>query len=123
MFFQVFLGIVRGMSGYIEVEIVIKAVLEDWRGSLMAHTWLDKDGRLKAFDVMSEKAQADLMQARKDEAGGIGDLPILGIGITDCVEICTGTARLMMQAARGDETALVRIRPSQETELKKVIAT
>ena len=105
------------MSEYIEVDVDTQKVLEDWRGSLRAHVWLTGDGRLRDLADLPDSAQESLAEARKQE----GELPILGIGITDCVEICTGAARFMMQAARGDKTIRVRIRPKQQTDLAKLI--
>lgn len=109
------------MSDYEHINVDVEAVLDDWRGSLLAHTWLDREGRLRAFDDLSEKAQADLKSARDEDKSNAAQPPILGIGITDCVEICTGTARFMMLAARGEKTITVRIRPNQKSELQKVI--
>mgnify|MGYP001605440608 FL=1 len=109
-------GIVHGMD-YVEVDVDVQKVLEDWRGSLRAHVWLAPDGRIRDLDDLPDSARESLMDARKEA----GEPPILGIGITDCVEICTGAARFMMQAARGDTTITVRIRPKQQSDLKDFI--
>ena len=108
---------------YKVIEVDVQAVIDDWRGSLTAHHWLDSQGCMKPVDALSDTHQQALQDMRKRmEQGEEIEPPILGIGITDCVEIGSGAAQLLFHAMRGDTTMHVRVRPAQVDSLQKVIA-
>lgn len=87
------------------VTIAIKPILESWRHSLFAHEWLDKNGEIKPPKDLNEKERQrrdDVEKALKNTAPL--EMPVLGIGITDNIEIGSGRATLLTLAARGWKT-------------------
>ncbi len=97
-------------SQFITVTVALKPVLESWQTSLFAHEWLHTDGTIKAAADLSEKERD-----RRDHvekllmANQPIEMPVLGIGILDNIEIGSGRATLLTLADRGLRTIPVHI--------------
>ena len=108
---------------YTTVNLDIAATLKSWKLSVFSYEWIDKDGAIKNIDALKESDQ----QKRRDvenslKTGQALDMPVLGIGIQDNVEIGSGKAVLCTLAAHGVQTIPVHIPKSNESDFKAFIA-
>lgn len=105
------------------VKVRTSAVLDSWRNSLFAFEWLTPDGKIRSSDelpVREREKQAAILA--KLEKGEKPDLPILGIGIMDNVEIGSGKAVFLTLAARGDEVIEVLVPERSKNEFTVFLA-
>ena len=101
------------------IDAKVPVVLASWRESLFAHEWLDADGHIKKPSELSEKIgqkYSDITIA----LDGKQDLvrPVLGIGITDTIEIGAGRDLFLTLAARGIGVISVHIPKSHMKDFK-----
>lgn len=115
---------VKGREGsYTVVTVSVGSVLESWRCSLLAHEWVEPDGRLKAPDSLPQQEQARCREivACLDRGEAL-ERPVLGIGIFDTVEIGAGRATFLMLASGGMQAIPVHIPRSHMDEFKPFLA-
>lgn len=107
---------------YQTVTINIPRIIESWRKSLFSFEWMLPDGRIKSRDELPEKEQPkrDEIEARI-AAGQHLEIPVLGIGLLENVEIGTGRAILLTLAARGLEAMPAHIPVSHREEFEDFI--
>lgn len=95
---------------YETIEVDLEKVLKSWKASLYSFEWLDQDGKIKP---VAELKEADQKRRRQIEAriekGMPLEMPILGIGMLDNVEIGVGKAVLLTAAAMGTKTMPVHV--------------
>ncbi len=95
---------------YETIEVDLEKVLKSWKASLYSFEWLDQDGKIKP---VAELKEADQERRRQIEAriekGMPLEIPILGIGMLDNVEIGVGKAVLLTAAALGTKTMPVHV--------------
>ncbi len=107
---------------FVPVKVSAAAVLESWRGSLFSFEWLDKDGSIRAAEDMPlrerEKRDAVLTQIQNGEAL---DLPVLGIGMNENIEIGSGKAVFLTLAAKGQDEIEVLIPSGAQDDFKSFL--
>ena len=95
---------------YETIKVDLEKVLKSWKASLYSFEWLDQDGKIKP---VAELKEADQERRRQIEAriekGMPLEIPILGIGMLDNVEIGVGKAVLLTAAAMGTKTMPVHV--------------
>ncbi len=112
-----------GLNGskdrYTSIMLDIPCALESWRLSLFSFEWMDSDGRIKTLEQLPEHEKPKRVLAEKKFlSGGPVEQPVLGIGISDNIEIGMGRAELLTLAAHGVKTIPVHIPKSCESDFK-----
>lgn len=94
---------IRGRAENFAIVVVsVPAVLESWRESLFSHEWIWPDGRIRGVYDMPERER--LKRIHTEAAILAGDplpRPVLGIGISDNVEIGSAREVFLSLAAQG----------------------
>lgn len=110
-------------SQFIEVTVDAAAVLKSWAASRFSFEWLHSDGSIRTLDELPDKEKPK-RKAVEDSlrSGDTLQKPILGIGITDNVEIGAGRAEFLTLAAQGYTTIPVHIPKSNESDFKAFLA-
>lgn len=106
-------------GAFIDVHVDTGKVLESWRESIFSFEWLDSDGNIKPPGELSAREQpkrAEIEQQLKN--GAALEMPVLGIGLSDNIEIGSGRAVLLTLAALGYRTIPVHIPKSNEKDFK-----
>ncbi len=97
-------------SQFITVTVALKPVLESWKTSLFAHEWLHHDGSIKPQHELSDRERERREQVELLlKTNAPIEMPVLGIGILDNIEIGSGRATLLTLADRGLRTIPVHI--------------
>ena len=108
---------------YITRSVHVPDVLKSWKMSLFSFEWLNSDGQIKALNELPPAEQAKRRAVeQKLAASSPIEKPILGIGLTDNVEIGTGRAEFLTLAARGILDIPVHIPLSHESDFKPFLA-
>lgn len=108
---------------YTTVNLDIAATLKSWKLSVFSYEWLNQDGTIKDTNDLKETDQHKRQQVETAlNNGDTLDMPVLGIGIQDNVEIGSGKAILCTLAAHGIQTIPVHIPKSNESDFKDFIA-
>ena len=109
-------------NAYTSISVDVRAALKSWRTSLFAHEWITPDGHIKAGGELSDRDSFKRNEAEAHINSGLPlEMPILGIGILENIEIGSGKALFLTLADRGVTEMPVHIRLSQEKEFKKFI--
>lgn len=108
---------------YATIQIKVDAVLESWRMSLFSYEWILPDGRIRDTNELSEnertkRAAIESSLKRQDQL----EMPILGIGLLENVEIGSGRALFLTLAAHGYKTIPVHIPKSNTKEFASFLA-
>ncbi|HEY8963147.1 MAG TPA: hypothetical protein VIN59_01660 [Alphaproteobacteria bacterium] len=99
---------------YAEILVDAAKILQNWRASLMAHEYLDKNGIVKSDDDITESRLEKREQIRQSLRNGESlEKPVLGIGIFDNVEIGAGADILVTLFLDGHSVIPVHVRKSQ----------
>lgn len=106
----------------VPVKVRADAVLDSWRVSLFSFEWLDKEGRIRALEDMPLREREKREQAEKLIAQEGFDLPVLGIGLMDNIEIGAGKAIFLTLAARGDKEIDVLIPEGAQKDFSSFLA-
>ncbi|WP_435640848.1 hypothetical protein [Micavibrio aeruginosavorus] len=108
---------------YETVMIDVPKVLKSWQTSLFSYEWMLPDGRIKDVGELPEKEQPKRAEVEgKISAGTALEMPILGIGLMENIEIGSGRATFLTLAAHGVRTMPVHIPKSNQSEFKAFIA-
>lgn len=95
---------------YETIEVDLEKVLKSWKASLYSFEWLDQDGKIKPVAALKDADQERRRQIEaRIEKGMPLEMPILGIGMLDNVEIGVGKAVLLTAAAMGTKTMPVHV--------------
>ncbi len=102
---------------YMIVTVDPALVLASWRESLFSFEWLTPEGTLRVPADLAppDRARRDEVE-RKWQSGETLERPVLGIGLTECIEIGAGKATFLTLAAHGLKTISVHIPRSNEGE-------
>ena len=115
--------VLQNPARYETVMVDVAAVLKSWRVSMFSFEWLDKNGAIKAKIDLPKKEQAKRQEAEDAIANGVAlEMPVMGIGLTDNIEIGAGRPIFLTVAAHGVKTVPVHIPASNKDEFKKFIA-
>jgi hypothetical protein len=110
-------------GNFVDVNVNTAKVIESWRDSIFSFEWLEPDGTIKSLSALpareQPKRQAVEAQIKNNQTL---ETPILGIGISDNVEIGSGRAVFLTLATLGYETLPVHIPKSNETDFKPFLA-
>ncbi len=102
---------------FITLQIAIEPIVKSWRKSLFAHEWIKPDGTLKSAEELSDSNRAKRLRVedrlRKGEAL---ECPVLGLGVTDDVEIGSGRDILLTLADHKISVIEVHIPKSHERD-------
>jgi hypothetical protein len=110
-------------SSFIEVRVDVARILKSWRESVFSFEWLDEDGGIKKPDELSRREQPKREAVEKKLASGAPiEMPILGIGLQDHVEIGSGRDVFLTLAAHGHKVLPVHIPKSNEKDFQKYLA-
>lgn len=110
-------------SHYLSVHVKTDAVTKSWKQSLFSFEWLRKDGTIKDMQELSETEWPKRAAIeRKLENGEPIEMPVLGIGIMDNIEIGIGRAEFLTLAANGIKTIPVHIPKSHQEDFKAFLA-
>jgi hypothetical protein len=110
-------------SSFTTIEIDCAEVLKSWRQSVYSYEWLTKAGNIKpASDLNQTEANKRFEVEKIIKAGEAIEMPILGIGVMDNIEIGSGRATLLTLIDNGQITMPVHVPSSQLKEFKKFIA-
>lgn len=114
---------IKGQEDKYETVIVdVKKVIENWRSSLFAHSWVTPDGRMKTLEELSEVEQERrTIVEQRIQGNETIERPVLGIGILDNVEIGSGRSTFVTLAEKGLDELSVHIRLSNAEELKPFV--
>lgn len=108
---------------FIVINAKIDMIIASWRSSLFSHEWLHPDGTIKTAadmsDALRQKRQAIEGQIKSSD---ILARPVLGIGITDSIEIGSGRDLLLALAAMGIKTLPVHIPKSHQSNFRIFIS-
>ncbi len=97
-------------DAYMAVEVRLAEILSSWRESLFSYEWMRPDGTLKDPGELREREFLQREAAEgKLRAGGPLERPVLGLGISDNIEIGSGKGLLLTLAGLGVTTAPVHI--------------
>lgn len=104
---------------FLSHDVAIPLVIASWRESLFAHEWLKSDGTLKNISELNEANR----QKRLDVEAALREgrplfKPVLGLGLTDSVEIGSGKDVLMTLACLSQDVVSVHIPKSHADEFK-----
>lgn len=87
------------------IEVDLGQVLQSWQLSLFSYEWLERDGSVKAIGELNERDQEKRAMVEAALASGDAlEIPVLGIGLQDNVEIGSGKAIICTLAAHGVES-------------------
>lgn len=115
---------IRGRAeNFTTVRVSVPAVLESWRESLFSHEWLWPDGRLRGVYDMQERER--LKRIHTEAAILAGELlprPVLGIGISENIEIGSAREVFLSLAALGFTGIDVHIPKSNLPDFKPFLA-
>lgn len=107
---------------FITVTVSLKPVLDSWKQSLFAHEWLRQDGTIKTPKELSDKERDRRAVVENTlESNAPVEMPVLGIGILDNIEIGSGRAVLLTLADRGLRSMPVHIPKSHMKAFSKCI--
>lgn len=107
---------------YDTVTIDVANVLKSWKLSLFSYEWMAPDGRIKDLAELPEKEQPKRATVEsKIAAGEALEMPILGIGLMDNIEIGSGRDVFLTLAAHGATTMDVHIPRSNQKDFKSFI--
>lgn len=107
---------------YETVMIDVPKVLKSWQMSLFSYEWMLPDGRIKDVGELPEKEQPKRAEIEdKISSGTPLEMPILGIGLMDNIEIGSGRATFLTLAAHGVRAMPVHIPKSNQSEFKAFI--
>ena len=104
---------------YMRVELNVAEILKNWQLSVFSYEWMEKDGSLKANADLKESDQSkqnDILETL--QKNNSVDIPVLGIGIQDNVEIGSGKAVLCTLATQGIQTIPAHIPKSNESDFQ-----
>lgn len=104
---------------FLNKDVAISLVLASWKESLFAHEWLKSDGSLKSLSELNDtnrQKRLDIEAAIK--AGKPLAKPVLGLGITDSVEIGSGKDVLLTLAGLSEDIVSVHIPKSHIDDFK-----
>ena len=104
---------------FLSLDVAIAPVIASWRESLFAHEWLKSDGTLKDLSELSDvnrQKRLDIEAALKE--GRSLPKPVLGLGITDGVEIGSGKDVLLTLASLTHDILPVHILKSHASDFK-----
>jgi len=104
---------------FLNRDVAIAPVIASWRESLFAHEWLKADGSLKSLSELNDtnrRKRMDIEAALKD--GRPLPKPVLGLGLTDSVEIGSGKDVLLTLASLSQTTIPVHIPKSHADDFK-----
>ncbi len=108
---------------YLDITVDTAKILKSWQASLYSYEWMLPDGRIKTRDELPENEQPKRDEAEeKIKRGKPIEKPILGIGLTENVEIGSGRAIFLTLAATGAKQIDVHIPKSNEDEFAAFIA-
>lgn len=114
----------KGKSeAFIEVNVDVAQILRSWKDSVFSFEWLDEQGHIKDFDELSRREQPKREAVEeKLKCGQPLEMPILGIGLQEHVEIGSGRDVFLTLAAHGHKTLPVHIPKSNEKDFADFIA-
>ncbi len=104
---------------FLSHDVAVSLVIASWRESLFAHEWLKSDGSLKNLSELNEsnrQKRLDVEAAFKEGRPLVK--PVLGLGITDSVEIGSGKDVLLTLACLAQDTVSVHIPKSHAEDFK-----
>lgn len=104
---------------YLTVTVDTAKTLENWRISLFSYEWVLPDGRIKSLEELPEKEQPKRAAIEEQLSSNAPlEMPVLGIGLMENVEIGAGRAAFLTLAAHGIKTIPVHIPKSHEDEFQ-----
>lgn len=105
---------------YSIMRVALKSVVESYRGSLFSFEWLDKNGAVRDHDSMedTQKSKYDSVYAAY-KTGIPLERPILGIGLSDNIEIGSRRDVLLTLYSLGIKELDVHIPQSCLSDFKK----
>lgn len=109
---------------FLTCNVAIAPVIASWRDSLFAHEWLKSDGSLKPIAELNDanrQKRLDVEAALKE--GKPLPKPVLGLGLTDNVEIGSGKDVLLTLASLSEAIVSVHIPKSHADEFKLFLRT
>lgn len=115
---------IRGRAeNFTIVTVSVPVVLESWRESLFSHEWLWPDGRIRGVYDMPERER--LKRIHTEAAILAGDplpRPVLGIGISDNVEIGSAREVFLSLAAQGVDRVEAHIPKSNLADFRPFLS-
>lgn len=104
---------------FLSLEVAIAPLIASWKESLFAYEWLKPDGSLKKLSELSETNREKRLQVEAAlKEGKSLPKPVLGLGITDSVEIGSGKDVLLTLASLTHPTLQVHIPKSHADDFK-----
>jgi len=108
---------------FVDINVNTAKILQSWRESLFSFEWLDDQGKIKSIDDLSVRERPKRVAVeqllKKDEPL---EKPILGLGLSDHVEIGSGRATFLTLADLGHETIPVHIPKANESDFQAFLA-
>lgn len=104
---------------FITIHVTLAAVVQSWKTSVFSFEWLSPDGEIKAMNALTpaeQEKRREIEHALEHKAPI--EMPVLGIGILDNVEIGSGRAALLTLADKGVTEMPVHIPKSCESEFQ-----
>lgn len=110
-------------SSFIEISVNVERVLKSWRESVFSFEWLDENGEIKSPKDLSRREQPKRKAIeQKLVEGSPIEMPILGIGLQDHVEIGSGRDVFLTLAAHRHKVLPVHIPKSNEKDFQDYLA-
>ncbi len=111
---------IRGREDkFLCLTVAIAPLLASWKESLFAHEWLKPDGSLKKPEELNEINRGKRLAVENAVRKGLPvPRPVLGLGITDTVEIGSGKDVLLTLAAMTHDTLPVHVPKSHADDFK-----
>lgn len=111
---------IRGKeNSYITVSVKAPDVIKSWKSSLFSFEWITAEYKIKPFEDLPEKEQEKRREVEaRLQAGKPVEMPILGIGMLDNVEIGSGRAVFLTLVANGVEEIPVHIPVTYKDDFK-----
>lgn len=108
---------------FILKDVSCDQILKSWRYSLFSHEWLDQDGavlNIQQMNTQERQKRQDITE--KINTGDVLQYPVLGLGLSDNVEIGSGRAVFLTLAANGYKNLPVHLPKSCLEEFQDYLA-
>jgi hypothetical protein len=93
---------------FVTLKIAVEPVVKSWKHSLFAHEWVKPDGTLKSPHELSDANRAKRLRVEERlKKGEALECPVLGLGVTDEVEI--GSGRDVLLTLADHEVAVIEV--------------
>lgn len=114
---------IRGREAqFTTMTVNLDKVIQSWKLSLFSFEWLDGNGNIKDFNRLPSKEQVKRQEIEEIlSEGSPFPRPVLGLGLSDNIEIGSGRAALLTLASKGYTDISVHIPLSCQKDIENIL--